>query len=74
MQRGRLMLADGSTASCDYEFSSSRGRSLRLPELMFTAHGQTLHGAMLELENGERKTIIVSMGPKVGEATFTVDK
>jgi hypothetical protein len=66
------MLSDGSTASCEYDFIASDRGTLRFVELMFTAHGATVHPATLELANGSQMTVSVKMGPRVGEASFSV--
>lgn len=72
MERGRVMLDAGSSASCDYEFGAGTEGVLRLPEAFFTAFGETIHHATLELEDGSRRIVDVIMGPRVGEASFIV--
>ncbi len=72
MTRGRLMLDAGSSSSCGYAFDSPERGTLSVPDMFFTAHGETVHRATLELEDGSHRTIDVTMGPRVGTATFSV--
>jgi len=69
---GRLALLDGSTVVCDYRFEVSDRGFLRLPEAMFVAHGEQIHGAILDLADGGELRVDVVMGPRVGEASFSV--
>jgi len=72
MDTGRLLLTDGSTTSCEYDLGEGGHGTLRVPGLLFTAHGSTIHDATLELADASRKRITVTMGPRVGEAEFSV--
>jgi hypothetical protein len=71
MPRGRIMLDAGSSSSCSYDFQTPTQGVLRLPEIFFTAHGETIHRATLQLEDGSHRAVDVVMGPRVGEAYFT---
>lgn len=64
------MLEAGSSVTCRYELVSPDGGRLSLPQHFFTAHGETVHGAILELADGSERRINVTMGPRVGEASF----
>ncbi len=66
------MLDHGSSATCQYEFIDAGHGLLRLPDLMFTAYGETVHRAVLELADASQKPVRITMGPRVGEATFSV--
>jgi hypothetical protein len=72
MKRGRLMLGAGASASCQYEFASETAGRLRLPAGFFTGQSETLHRAHLELADGSQLSVNVTMGPRVGEASFAV--
>lgn len=72
MERGKVMLDGGSSATCEYEFSGAGRGSLRLPELMFTTHGETIHAAVLELSDRSHRAVRVIMGPRVGDAEFFI--
>jgi hypothetical protein len=67
------MLADGSSASCEYEFETHERGKLSLPPGFFVAHRTTSHPATLELTDGSQKAVTVMMGPRVDEARFIVD-
>jgi hypothetical protein len=70
MEQGRLMLENGSSASCRYELDSGRGGRLVLPTAFFLPHRQTADDATLELADGTRRQVRVTFGPRVGEALF----
>ena len=72
MPGGHLSLDAGSSASVDYDFKDEAKGTIRLPEAFFTAHGETIHRASLELEDGPRRTVDVTFGPRVGEAQFSI--
>lgn len=71
MLRGTVSFTDGSTVSCEYDLSGPDGGTLRLPEMFFTAHRETVHDATLELEDKSQRMVNIVLGPRVGEATFT---
>lgn len=71
MERGYLMLNDGSSASCEYKWEGSDAGRLMLPQAFFTAHGETIHGAVLRLADGSERSVSVVLGPRLGEARFS---
>lgn len=72
MEHGRVMLVDGSSASCEYDFVDQTRGVLKLPLAFFTAHGETTHHATLKLADGSTRRVKVTMGPRVGEAAFSL--
>jgi hypothetical protein len=68
---GRLMLDNGSSASCRYTLAPDGRGTLQLPPAFFTPHGATTDGATLELADGTRRRVRVTFGPRVDEASFT---
>lgn len=68
MQRGRLHLLDGAIYDCDYRFDGDDRGDLNLGGA-FTAHRERVD-ATLELADGERRSVAVSFGARVGRATF----
>jgi hypothetical protein len=67
------MLADGSSASCEYEFETDDRGRLNLPPGFFVAHRATSHPATLELADRSQRAVTVVVGPRVDEARFTFD-
>jgi hypothetical protein len=71
MPRGRLTLPSGFSASCAYvSASATRGR-LQLPSALYLPLRKN-EDATLTLEDGSRRSVHVTFGPAVGEASFTV--
>jgi hypothetical protein len=64
------MLENGSSGSCRYALTSDAGGKLVLPMIFFTPHGQSVDSATLELADGTRRSVRVTFGPRVSEATF----
>jgi hypothetical protein len=72
MPPGRLMLQNGSSASCSYAFGAEGRGMLVLPQAFFTPHGETSDDGTLELDDGTQRRVRVTFGPKIGEASFIV--
>lgn len=68
---GRLIFEHGASATCRYDFTSTDRGHLRLPPTMFTAHGEVTN-ATLELADGSHRSVSVTLGSRLGEATFVV--
>lgn len=69
MARGQLVLPDGSRFSCDYALKGEQA-TLDLGRA-FTAFGDAVKDAILELADGEHPIGTVVFRPRVGEATFS---
>jgi hypothetical protein len=71
MESGRLILQDGATASCSYEFATNTNGFLDLGSMFMPLRESTT--GTLELSTGERRQVTVTFGSRVGQASFVCD-
>jgi len=69
MERGRLKVQSGLSASCTYRIVSESGGLLILPSALYLPLRES-EDATLIMADGSERSIHVTFGPRVGEAPF----